>query len=182
MRRAKKFAALGRAVKRAAAAVAARPCRLPLEVFVACSPKPKGNDRKVLKLGGKITVQHGDKAVAAQRELVGLLAAHPARPAWPLDCPLRVDVEVRVAVPSSWSERKRAAALRGALQPDRRPDRGNFLKLGEDALERAGYVVDDARIVCGDVAKVYAEVPGWRFVIDNPLAMRGERELPDGPV
>lgn len=182
MRRAKKFAALGRAVKRAAAAVAARPCLLPIEVFVAVKPAVKGGARRVMKLGGKLTVQHSDKAVAAQRELVALLASHPSRPSTPLDQPLRVDVEVRVAVPSSWSERKRAAALRGALQPDRRPDRGNFLKLGEDALERAGFVVDDARIVCGDVAKVYAEVPGWRFVIDNPLAMRSERELPDGPV
>lgn len=137
-----------------------------LDFFVSVQPAVKGNDRKPLMLGGKLTFQHGDKSRAAQRALVTLLFAHPARPREPRDGPLRLDVEIRLPVPASWTGKKRARALAGELRPDRRPDRGNFLKLAEDALERAGYLVDDARVVEGDVAKVYAEVPGWRFVLD----------------
>ncbi len=31
--------------------------------------------------------------------------------------------------------------------------------------ERAGFIVDDRRVVEGDVSKVYAETPGFRFVL-----------------
>jgi Holliday junction resolvase RusA-like endonuclease len=138
-----------------------------LDFFVSALPAVKGNSRKVLFLGGRLTVQQTDKARAAERSLVALLMSHPARPPSPRDGPLRLDVEIRLPVPGSWSAAKRRRALEGELRPDRRPDRGNFLKLAEDALERAGFLVDDARIVEGDVSKVYAETPGWRFVLDE---------------
>lgn len=163
-----------RRVKRAAAP--AQP-RLPIEVFVACEPGVKGNSKRILRSWtGRPFVAAKASDAAAERALVALLAAHKARPPVPLDRPLRVDVEVRVAVPASWSAKKRAAALRGEVMPATRPDRGNYLKLAEDALERAGYVVDDARIVCGDVAKVYAETAGWFFRIDDPIRVNDPLE------
>lgn len=131
-------------------------------------PAAKGNSKQIRRTGaGRLFVSATSQDVAREQTLVALLAYHPARPAAPLDGPLRVEVEARVAVPASWSRKARAAALAGAIRPTSRPDRGNYLKLAEDALEAAGYLRDDSLVVEGDVRKVYAEVPGWRFVLTS---------------
>jgi len=130
-------------------------------------PATKGNRKQILRVGGRLIVASNDRDRAAEQTLVSLLAYHPARPAAPLDGPLRVEVEARVQVPASWSRKARAAALAGVLRPTSRPDRGNYLKLAEDALEAAGYLRDDALVVEGDVRKVYAEVAGWRIVLTS---------------
>lgn len=141
---------------------------LPIDLFIGINPAVKGNYKRAWIRGGKAIIAPDPKTMANERTLVAALAMHPSRPAVPLDEALRVDVEIRLAVPAGFSGKKRARALAGEERPSRRPDRGNFLKMVEDALEKSGYVVDDARIVEGDVSKVYAEVPGWRIVVASP--------------
>jgi Holliday junction resolvase RusA-like endonuclease len=75
----------------------------------------------------------------------------------PLVGALRAAVEARMGVPSSWSAKKRDAALAGLIRPTGRPDYDNVAKT-LDAL--IGIVfVDDAQIVEAGVTKVYAEQP-----------------------
>lgn len=145
----------------------------PLQFFIGLLPAVKGNNRKIMKLAGRLTVQQSDKSREAERSLVAALASHQARPASPLDGALRLDLEIRLPVPASWSGKRRQRCLQGSERPNKRPDRGNYLKLAEDALERAGYVVDDARIVEGDVSKVYAESPGWWFSLGQLVDLPG---------
>ena len=157
---------------------------LPIDLFVGINPAVKGNYKRAWIRGGRAIIAPDPKTIQNERTLVAALATHPSRPSAPLDQPIRVDVEIRLAVPAGFSGKKRAAALRGEERPAKRPDRGNFLKLLEDALEKAGYVVDDARIVEGDVAKVYAETPGWRVVIAEATGRRSGPLVDDlsGPV
>mgnify|MGYP003386818362 CR=1 FL=1 len=72
-----------------------------------------------------------------------------------LSGPLGVSIHVRMAVPDSWSARKRAAALRGDIRPTGKPDWDNMAKLVCDALNGILWL-DDAQIVDGRLTKFYA--------------------------
>lgn len=74
------------------------------------------------------------------------------------DGPIAVDLTFLMPIPKSTSKRKRMEMLDGTIRPDKRPDRGNLLKLIEDVLQ--GIVMeDDAHIVDGRVAKYYDDEP-----------------------
>ncbi len=75
----------------------------------------------------------------------------------PLAGPLDVTVTVVMGVPSSWSRKKRDAALAGAIYPTGKPDWDNFAKI-LDALNGVVWE-DDKNIVRGTVVKTYGESP-----------------------
>jgi len=126
-------------------------------------PGVKGNSKRIVqnrKTGAAFLI--GDsKARKREKDLVSLLSEH-APPA-PLEGPLRMDVVFVMPIPKSMSKWRKAAALDGrGVYPSKRPDRGNLLKLLEDALEACGFYRDDSQIVDGVVAKAYGETPGTR--------------------
>ncbi|GBQ79513.1 Holliday junction resolvase RusA [Gluconacetobacter johannae DSM 13595] len=76
-----------------------------------------------------------------------------------LDCPLRVDMRIDVAVPASWSKKKRQAALDGSLRATGRPDVDNISKAALDALNGIVWR-DDAQVDELHIVRRYAEAPG----------------------
>lgn len=84
----------------------------------------------------------------------------------PMDGPLRVTVTASLGVPSSWSNRKRDAALAGIVRPTSRPDGDNFQKIAWDALNSIIWH-DDSQIVDGRVIKVYSEQPALRIEVNR---------------
>jgi Holliday junction resolvase RusA-like endonuclease len=99
-------------------------------------------------------------------------AAMKAQP--PIEGPVSVRVIAAMAVPSSWSNKKRDAALAGTVRPTGKPDWDNFAKM-LDAFNGIVWV-DDAQIVDGSVSKIYSEVPLLRVEI-RPAA-ETSNELP----
>lgn len=75
-----------------------------------------------------------------------------------LEGPLSLAVEIVVGVADSWSKRKRAAALDGAVFPTGKPDIDNCFKLLADALNGVIWR-DDAQIVSLMVTKRYGRAP-----------------------
>lgn len=76
--------------------------------------------------------------------------------------PVQLDVQCFIAVPKSWSNKKRASALNGSIngavmRPLGRPDTDNFYKLVADALNGVIYR-DDSAIWDARVTKQYADV------------------------
>lgn len=71
------------------------------------------------------------------------------------DEPLSVHVLVDIEPPESWSEKKKRAALEGAIQPAKRPDLDNVLKALTDAMNGITYK-DDALICILSARKRYA--------------------------
>lgn len=143
-----------------------------MELFIALPPKTKGNRKAIACRGpyGRRFVRANDRDRAAEQHLI--LAARHFRPLQPLEGPLRLGVTFVMPIPPSWTQKKRAEALAGVVLPTPRPDRGNMLKLIEDALEAAGYYRDDAAICAGPVDKVYGAEPGYRIQLD---VMEGRR-------
>jgi Holliday junction resolvase RusA-like endonuclease len=72
--------------------------------------------------------------------------------------PVAVHIEVRFAVPTSWSKKKRLLALAGRVAASVKPDCNNFSK----ALDGLNGIVwlDDKQIVLEHIEKRYAEAPG----------------------
>jgi Holliday junction resolvase RusA-like endonuclease len=89
--------------------------------------------------------------------------------------PVQLDVQCFIAVPKSWSNKKREAALYGrVMRPLGRPDTDNFYKLIADALNGVIYR-DDSAIWDARVTKQYSDLARTEIAImwDEP-----ERALP----
>lgn len=78
--------------------------------------------------------------------------------------PVSLSVVARVPIPSSWSLKKQEQARRGEIQPTKRPDADNFLKIAQDALSAVVFA-DDAQICFAMVSKVYSDKPGLRIEV-----------------
>ena len=73
--------------------------------------------------------------------------------------PLFVTVEVGVKVPRSWTKKRQAQALTGALFPTGKPDLDNIIKLISDALNGIAWR-DDSQITTVQASKRYSAMPG----------------------
>jgi Holliday junction resolvase RusA-like endonuclease len=101
-------------------------------------------------------------------EAHGRLAAQMAmdgRP--PIAVPVRAEISVDLPVPTSWSNKRRNAALRGEIRPTSRPDTDNYVKAALDAIN-AIVVTDDSLVVELAAEKRYAPVPCLTITI-TPL-------------
>jgi Holliday junction resolvase RusA-like endonuclease len=76
----------------------------------------------------------------------------------PFDEPLRIDLLCEVAIPNSWSIKKKNAAILGMIRPGTRPDLTNILKLAEDALKQVVWR-DDSLVVEQRTRKIYSKQP-----------------------
>lgn len=132
-----------------------------IEFFIAAKVGVKGNSKQIFKRGGRVFVASKPEDKAKEVTLTNLLLGH--RPGAPLTGPLSLDVTFVFPLLKSFPAWKREAALAGYVLPDKRPDRGNCLKLLEDAMEKAGFYNDDAQIVGGRVEKTYGEVAGYHI-------------------
>lgn len=136
----------------------------PIVIEIAGEPRGKGRPR-FTRQGHAFTpaaTRSYESAIryAAQEEMNG---------APPLDGALAVVVTATFPVPSSWSMRKRAAALSGSLAHITKPDCDNLLKT-IDALNEICWR-DDKQITHATVVKHYGERPNLKIEI----MLRGQR-------
>ena len=76
----------------------------------------------------------------------------------PFSAPLCFSLVAVMAVPQSWSQKRKRAALAGEELPAKRPDLDNCLKAVLDAMNTVVFT-DDALIVEIRARKVYGQVP-----------------------
>jgi Holliday junction resolvase RusA-like endonuclease len=72
-----------------------------------------------------------------------------------------------VAIPQSWSAKKRAAAVQGQIYPIGKPDADNFFKNVADSLNKVVWQ-DDSQVVTATIHKRYSERPRTEISI-SPL-------------
>lgn len=142
-----------------------------VEFFVALIPRRK-NRLIPFRVGNFAKNRPDEKGVEAQATLAS--ACLPNRPPTPFTGPVRLDVAFRMPIPGGWPEWKRTAAIAGTLHHTKRPDRGNLLKLLEDAL-RGAFYSDDSLVVAGDVSKSYGQIPGYEIRL-TPLVQATKPE------
>jgi Holliday junction resolvase RusA-like endonuclease len=135
----------------------------PVTVTISGEPVAKGRAR-MTRRGFAYT-----PAATRKFEAHGRLAAQvtmDGRP--PIEAPVHISVLVELPTPSSWSARKKAAALTGGIRPTSRPDVDNYVKAVLDALN--GIVLaDDALVLELRAIKQYGAVPQMVATI-TPIA------------
>jgi Holliday junction resolvase RusA-like endonuclease len=141
-------------------------------------PVPKGRPRfrAVTARNGRSFVNAYTPAKTRSYERALAMTAKVAmrgRP--PLEGPLKVAVTAFLAVPSSWSNKKRDMALSGIIWPVGRPDADNFQKAAWDSLNSIVWI-DDSQVVDARIVKTYAEQPSLRIEVQPLETMIGEAE------
>lgn len=127
-----------------------------IEFTIPGSPVPKGRP-KLTTIGGMARAYTPAKT-RNYESLVRLAAEQAMSGAAPLDGALCVELVVHLPVPESWSQKKRQAALSGAVVPSKKPDLDNVVKAVLDGMNSVAFV-DDARIVDLVARKRYSETP-----------------------
>lgn len=135
-----------------------------IEFFLPSKVAVKGNSKRIVKFGSRLALIGDEKARRAEETLVARLMEF--RPAEPFAGPVRLTVTFVMGIAASWPRWKQQAALEGRLWPTSRPDRGNALKLIEDAMNGL-FFVDDSQVVDGPVTKVYGQIPGYRIRLEE---------------
>src|SRR5215472_7757017 len=129
-------------------------------IVIAGPPTAKGRPRMTRK-GFAYT-----PAATRKYEAHGRFAAQQAmngRP--PITAPVRAEIIVDLPVPTSWSMKRRDAALRGEIRPTSRPDADNYIKAALDSINEI-VVIDDSQIVEITAIKQYASIPRLKISIE----------------
>jgi Holliday junction resolvase RusA-like endonuclease len=127
-------------------------------IFFVVPGAPVGKGRPKFARRGNFVATYTPEKTANYENLVKV-TAHSAMRGTPLiEGPVRLDLKLFVTPPASWSKKKTALALGGAVLPTTKPDIDNVLKGICDAMN--GVVFMDDKQVCEvSVTKRYAATP-----------------------
>lgn len=124
-------------------------------------PVPKARPR-VTKTGHAYTPRKSrDYADAAK--LIAKAAMHGASP---LSGPVAMTVIALMAIPKSWTRKRKSAALAGDLPHTKKPDIDNIAKQALDICNGIVFI-DDAQVVSLHTKKAYAEGPCLAVIVDE---------------
>jgi Holliday junction resolvase RusA-like endonuclease len=150
---------------------------------LALEPKGKGNSKTILPDRSSPKCQRCGKHerrllvprsqdVKAERSLAKLLRI--VGPPVPFECDVELLIVFRLPIRPSWNKAKQQAAREGKLRPTSAkratgpiPDLGQLEKLGDDALEKGGWVVNDSLICVRRSEKVYHDEPGYVIALQE---------------
>lgn len=116
----------------------------PVTVTLAGDPQGKGRARSFVRNGsiGHYTPESTRDYEASIKAAATAVMAGRA----PIDQPVEFIMRAIFAVPASWSQKKRDAAIRNEIRPGKKPDLDNVAKAWWDALNGTVYR-DDCLIV-----------------------------------
>lgn len=130
----------------------------PVIICLPGAPAGKGRPRFSRRSGHAYTPA---KTRSYESMLQGAaIEAMSGRP--PIEGPIRVVIAAHFPVPASWSMKKRAAALLGAIRPGR-PDWDNLAKMLDSFNEVVWH--DDSQVYDGAIIKRYSETPMLRVTV-----------------
>lgn len=128
----------------------------PISIELLGAPRGKGRPRHT-----RAGVTYTPAKTRSYETSLAWTAAAAMKGKPPLDGPLTLVVEAHLPIPTSWSKKRQAMAVAGALRPCSKPDADNLLKI-VDGLNAICWR-DDAQVIDARVVKLYSERP--RLVI-----------------
>ena len=132
-----------------------------LQFKVPGEPVGKGRPRFVRATGRTYTPEKTER----YENLVKLAFIKEYPDVVPIEGPISVEMVANFSVPKSWSKKKQALAIAGALRPTKKPDTDNIAKI-KDALNGIAWI-DDAQVVEESISKNYTEVPSLTIIIET---------------
>lgn len=119
-------------------------------------PVPKGRP-KFTTVNGRAKA-YTPKKTKHYEEVITVFAKMAMRGAAPLAGPVSVKIGIFLAIPASWSKKKKEMALVGDVLPTKKPDADNVTKACFDGMNGIVFI-DDAQIVESFQKKAYSLEP-----------------------
>jgi Holliday junction resolvase RusA-like endonuclease len=130
-------------------------------IVIEIGGEPKGKGRPRFARNGHAA--YTPAATRVYKSAIRYVAQERMTGRPPFDGPLEITVTATFPIPSSWSRKKREAALSGMLPHTSAPDCDNLLKVC-DALNQIIWR-DDKQIVRATITKRYGEIPSLRIEV-----------------
>lgn len=138
----------------------------PVTVVLSGDPQGKGRPRAVVR--GKFATMYTPAKTRTYEGMIRTAAMDAMAGRDPISVPVEIELRAVFAVPPSWSQKKRAAAITGEIRPAKKPDIDNVIKAWTDAMNGVVFA-DDCQIVKGTFSKVYGPAPLVAVTV-KPLA------------
>lgn len=119
-------------------------------------PQGKGRHRSFVRNGH--VSHYTPEKTRSYEGVITTLAMEAMRGMKPSEKPLELRLLIKFAVPASWPQWKREAALRGEVAPTTKPDADNVIKAVKDAMNMIVWR-DDCQVVDLNVSKSYSQTP-----------------------
>lgn len=124
----------------------APPAPRTVHVVIVLPGEPQGKSRARAFRRGPIIGHYTPKKTRLYESAIRVAAMQAMGARMPIEGAVRLELEALCPVPRSWTQRRREAALAGAIRPTSRPDLDNISKAWLDGLNGIAYR-DDAQIV-----------------------------------
>lgn len=121
--------------------------------------EPVGKGRPRIGRVGNHARMFTPAKTAQYENLIALAAQAAMRGRDLITGPVLCELHITVAVPQSWSKKRKAMALQGEILPTTKPDKDNVIKAIYDGINGIVWK-DDVQAVAGYQRKTYGEVPG----------------------
>lgn len=128
-----------------------------ISFIIPGQPVAKGRPRFARR--GAHVVAYTPGKTASYENMVKLAATQAMAGRVPIAGPVQLTVALALQVPASWSTKRRALALSGAIRATKKPDADNVLKGIKDGCNSIVWC-DDAQVVRIILSKDYGEIPG----------------------
>lgn len=129
------------------------------------APVGKGRPRAGRSFGGHVRMYTPERTVNYE-STVALFAAQAMAGRPLIAGPVKLGLNIELAIPASWSKKKQAAALAGTVRPCVKPDVDNVAKIFGDALNGVVWK-DDTQIVLLVASKAYSDTPRVQVFVEQ---------------
>lgn len=135
-------------------------------------PQGKGRAKSSSRIGRDartgatrvFTRHYTPEATVAYESLVKLVAAQAMAGREAYTGPIRMELDIILPIPQSWSGVRQRRAAAGEIAPTVKPDADNVEKAIKDGCNGVAYR-DDAQVVQASKRKIYGLVPGVAVVL-----------------
>jgi Holliday junction resolvase RusA-like endonuclease len=127
-----------------------------IQVQYSVPGEPRGKGRPRFAKRGNFVKTYTDAKTVSYEDQIRFYALKAMGDSKVIEGAVRVFVSIRMAVPKSYSNKRREACLNGLDKPLKKPDWDNVAKSICDAMNGIIYV-DDTQIVEAHITKQYAQ-------------------------
>ena len=134
----------------------------PIKFTVPGQPVGKGRAKAARR--GKFITMYTPEKTASYESLVAYAGNVAMNGRQLIAGPVSVELDIRLQIPTSWSNKKREQAAKGLIYAIKKPDADNVEKAIFDGMNSVVWV-DDVQVVEVSKRKRYSETPGVDVIV-----------------
>ena len=138
--------------------------KMTAQVIFTVPGQPVGKGRAKAARRGKFITMYTPEKTASYESLVAYAGNVAMNGRQLIAGPVSVELDIRLQIPTSWSNKKREQAAKGLIYAIKKPDADNVEKAIFDGMNSVVWV-DDVQVVEVSKRKRYSETPGVDVIV-----------------